>query len=225
MKDKTIKVVFSLILFTDLVVIGADLPHYFRYITKPAITIVLLAYVWFTLNHVKSPKYFLMLALIFSMTGDILLLFPAHISWSFIGGLFAFLLAHIMYISAFFKFENFRSSRTFFVSVFLLFYALLVFKFIGTTLEALLSYVILYMVVLLLMVLTAFVRNKDVALKSYVIVLLGALLFMISDTLLAFNKFFHEFALADILIMFTYGWAQFLIIFGAVQHYKRIKKI
>lgn len=225
MKFNAITKIFSLVLLADLLVIGADLPHYLRYLTKPAITIVLMAYVWTTLKKAKKLRYFLILALIFSLTGDILLLRPLELSWYFTGGLLAFLFAHLMYISAFFKIEHFKSSKTFFFSIFLLFYAMLIFKFIGGTLGELLPYVILYMLVLLLMVLTAFIRKTAFAVKSYGFVLTGAFLFMISDSLLALNKFHQAFALADILIMLTYGWAQFLIIYGAVHQHKTAVKL
>ncbi|MBT8184485.1 MAG: lysoplasmalogenase, partial [Eudoraea sp.] len=163
----------------------------------------------------KRLQLLLCAALIFSLTGDIFLLLPPEVSWYFIGGLLAFLLAHLMYIAAFFKMKRFRTTRTFLASIFLLFYALVVFKFIGGSLGELYPYVILYMLVLLLMVLTAFVRNHKTTTRNYVLVLTGALLFMVSDTILALNKFYQPFAIADIFIMLTYGWAQFLIIYGA----------
>lgn len=224
MKDKTIIIVFSLILLLDLVVIGAALPQFIRYFSKPAITIVLLIYLWQKLKDDKKLKRYLILALIFSLAGDIFLLFPNENSRYFIGGLLSFLLAHIMYISAFFRLRNFTSTKTFFATMVMLFYAMVIFKFIGGNLGELLPYVIIYMVVLLLMVLTAFVRNNTV-LESYTLVFTGAVLFMISDSLLALNKFYSTFAFADLLIMFTYGYAQFLIIYGAVRHRRTEDKL
>ncbi|MCW5517509.1 lysoplasmalogenase [Muriicola sp. Z0-33] len=224
MKNKSIIIAFSLVLILDLLVIGADLPQYLRYFSKPAITIVLLAYVLLKMKNNKMLKRFLILALIFSLSGDIFLLLPSEVSWYFIGGLLSFLIAHIMYISAFFKIDNFRTTKTFLATMVLLFYAMVIFKFIGGTLDGLFPYVVLYMVVLLLMVLTAIVRH-DTVLKSYYLVLSGALLFMISDSLLALNKFYSSFAFADLLIMLTYGYAQFLIIFGALRHRRTTEKL
>jgi len=225
MKFKSITFVFSLILLSDLIIIGTELPHYFRYFSKPAITIVLLVYLGNIFKHGKWSWLLLSAALLFSLSGDIFLLLPNEPSWYFIGGLLSFLFAHIMYIFAFFKIENFKTSRSFLAILFLLFYALLVFKLIGEGLGELSPYVLLYMIVLLLMVLTVFVRNTSVTAKSYSLVLTGALLFMISDSLLAINKFYQVFAFADILIMLTYGYAQFLIIYGAVYRHRAEEKL
>lgn len=46
---------------------------------------------------------------------------------------------------------------------------------------------------------------------------IGAILFVISDSILAVNKFYMPFALASFLIMLTYGLAQAFIILGVVK--------
>jgi uncharacterized membrane protein YhhN len=46
----------------------------------------------------------------------------------------------------------------------------------------------------------------------------GALLFVISDSVLAVNKFYQPFALAPVLIMITYGLAQLFITQGAIEY-------
>jgi uncharacterized membrane protein YhhN len=48
--------------------------------------------------------------------------------------------------------------------------------------------------------------------------MIGALLFVISDSVLAVNKFYQAFEAAGIVIMLTYGLAQFLIVEGAVRY-------
>ena len=217
MKNKTLILVFSLILLSDLVVIGMELPPYLRYLTKPAITLSLIVFLWRGINHMRRLKSLLMVALFFSLAGDIFLVLPAEAGDYFIAGLLSFLLAHIMYIAAFFKLKNFRSMTAFFMIMLLLFYAMVIFKFIGGTLGALQPYVLIYMVVLLLMVLTSSIRNIANGLQSYRLVLIGALLFMISDSILALNKFYAEFSYADLLIMLTYGCAQLFIVCGAMQ--------
>jgi uncharacterized membrane protein YhhN len=49
---------------------------------------------------------------------------------------------------------------------------------------------------------------------SYKLVAIGAILFVISDSLLALNKFYVPFYFADISIIFTYGLAQLFIVLG-----------
>jgi uncharacterized membrane protein YhhN len=57
-------------------------------------------------------------------------------------------------------------------------------------------------------------KNKKAALWMT----MGAILFVTSDSLLAFNKFFSSFNYAGIIIMLTYGLAQLLITVGAVKY-------
>ena len=48
--------------------------------------------------------------------------------------------------------------------------------------------------------------------------MLGALLFIISDSALAINKFYQPFEVASVIIMLTYGLAQLFIIEGARRY-------
>jgi uncharacterized membrane protein YhhN len=47
-----------------------------------------------------------------------------------------------------------------------------------------------------------------------VIISTGAILFFISDGILAFNKFIKQFNLADFLVLSTYFTAQLLLVWG-----------
>ena len=57
-------------------------------------------------------------------------------------------------------------------------------------------------------------KNKKAALW----IMMGAILFVTSDSILAFNKFFSSFNYAGLIIMFTYGLAQLFITEGAVKY-------
>ena len=46
----------------------------------------------------------------------------------------------------------------------------------------------------------------------------GAILFVASDSLLAFNKFYSSFEYADVIIMLTYGVGQLFITAGAAKY-------
>ncbi len=65
-----------------------------------------------------------------------------------------------------------------------------------------------------------YIRNKKAA--PYMVA--GALLFVLSDSILAINKFYMPFQLAGTLIMLTYGFAQYLIVEGAVKYILAGKK-
>ena len=59
-----------------------------------------------------------------------------------------------------------------------------------------------------------FSKNKNAGLWM----MAGALLFVISDSVLAINKFYQSFEMAGIVVMITYGLAQFFITEGAVRY-------
>jgi uncharacterized membrane protein YhhN len=131
----------------------------------------------------------------------------------FIGGLAAFLMAHIMYILVFLKKKNWCKKALFFTVV-LLIYGLGIFYLLKDRLGDLLVPVIVYMLVILTMVITAFLRHDSVSKLSYNLVFLGAVFFITSDSLLALNKFQEPFQYAGILITLTYAIAQFFIVLG-----------
>jgi uncharacterized membrane protein YhhN len=58
-----------------------------------------------------------------------------------------------------------------------------------------------------------FINNSTA--KSFIA---GAVFFIISDSLLALDKFYRPFALASVLIMLTYGIAQWLIVKAAIRN-------
>jgi uncharacterized membrane protein YhhN len=73
------------------------------------------------------------------------------------------------------------------------------------------------MLVILSMATTAFLRQGNVVKNSFVLVFIGAILFMISDSILALNKFYQPLPFTNISIMFTYGFAQLFIVFGLLK--------
>jgi len=46
----------------------------------------------------------------------------------------------------------------------------------------------------------------------------GALLFICSDAMIALQRFYHDFPAASVLIMFTYGLAQWALIEGSTRY-------
>jgi uncharacterized membrane protein YhhN len=78
--------------------------------------------------------------------------------------------------------------------------------------------VLVYGVVISVMFLLAlhmlFIKNREAG----KMMMLGALLFIVSDSILAINKFYQPFEYAGIAIMLSYGIAQLLITLGAVRY-------
>jgi uncharacterized membrane protein YhhN len=79
--------------------------------------------------------------------------------------------------------------------------------------------VMVYALVLVLMVLNALFRYGRTNSTSFWMVFGGALLFMISDSLLAINKFLQPLPQSGLLVMTTYITAQYLLIEGLCAHF------
>lgn len=66
-----------------------------------------------------------------------------------------------------------------------------------------------------------FIKNKIAGR----LMITGALLFLISDSTLAVDKFYQSFEMGGIIIMLTYGLAQLFITEGAIQYIQSAKSI
>jgi uncharacterized membrane protein YhhN len=191
-----------------------------QYVSKPLIVISLALY-FATLTGKDKNKLgrWILFALFFSWVGDILLLFQEAEPDFFLLGLAAFLIAHIFYIIFFHRIrvlENIRS-RIAFVFVVAVYYAALII-WLSPYLEEMKLPVRIYGIVISFMLLLAlhmlFSRNK-IAGKWMVI---GAVLFVISDSILAVNKFYQPFEMAGVLVMLTYGMAQLFLVKGSARY-------
>jgi uncharacterized membrane protein YhhN len=206
-----------------------------RYIVKPLLTIVLLAY-FLSANTptIAAQCKLIITALLFSCLGDSLLLFSGdHLM--FLGGLAAFLIAHICYIAAFYcdirlstntdspNTDNMKNNINYSrltmlgVVIFVFAYVGIFYNQIQSTLSDMRLPVIAYMTIISLMVIFAFMRRGHTSRYSFICVLFGAIMFVISDSLLAINQFIISFHILNVLIMLTYLLAQFFIVYGIVR--------
>lgn len=189
------------------------------YITKPLLMPALMLYFYHAIplkNTVITRV--LLFSLFFSFLGDVFLMLPID---GFVLGLASFLIAHLLYILAFWK-ENMGFQETQIVTVLtrlmiLLFPAALLFNEMQKNLGELLLPVVIYILVIETMGLTAWLRREYQSLKAYFLTFLGALLFIISDSTIAFNQFIQPFDYANVVIMTTYILGQFLIIEGMIH--------
>lgn len=157
--------------------------------------------------------------LFFSWAGDVIL----ENKNLFIPGLVCFLLAHLMYLIAFFNTPGknviFRNRWYLLIPV-MLFGTGLIF-YLYNDLATMRIPVILYSFVILTMLTGAINRLEKVNRTSYYLVLAGAILFVISDSAIAINKFCHHFEYSGIVVMTTYIIAQYLIVSGYIKQSKR----
>lgn len=190
---------------------------------KPLLTITLGAYFAVSLRDKKDPlKKWIIAALFFSWAGDVLLLFDSRQTNFFLLGLSAFLIAHIFYIIFFHRVRMAeRPATKLRILVFVVLYYILLVSFLSPHLGDMRLPVRIYGLVISFMLLLAmhmFFINDKTAGKW---MMFGALLFVISDSILAIDKFYNRFEFAGILIMLTYGLAQLFITQGAIQYIRK----
>jgi uncharacterized membrane protein YhhN len=190
---------------------------------KPLITITLGLYYFFSVPK-QQRSFGVLLAVAFSNLGDSFLLYEHKNSFYFMAGLRAFLLAHGSYIVAYRQHRSveFQNQLAGIQRIRLAFPVILA----GTGLVVILYPhlgnlkfpVMLYAFILVVMVLTALYRFERTSISSFWMVFAGAMLFMVSDSILAINKFLTPVQYGGILIMLTYIGAQFLIVAGLIKH-------
>ncbi len=198
----------------------------FHFMLKPFLVPFLILYFTRETFYIKDiSKKLIVLALVFSWLGDVLLIFESKNENFFILGLIAFLIAHIFYILFFEKIilaENLKKRYWLFLPV-MVYYVVLI-SVLSPTLDDMKWPVRIYGIVISYMLIKAlqagWIKNRMTA--FYLIT--GAVLFVISDSILALNKFYMSFEYAGVLIMLTYGMAQLLIAVGAVRYINNISK-
>lgn len=196
-----------------------------QYFSKPSLMIILLVYFAANTRNSASPKIFIFSALVFSWGGDVFLLLDKQFKTFFLYGLIAFLIAHFFYIFYFWQIRKLNGVRRWpnpLIFVGIAAYSLTLFGILVPNVNNLLVPVAIYALVISTMLavsLTAFDFQKQDFGK---ICLAGTFLFMVSDSMLAINRFLAPFELAPIFIMLTYAGAQFLIVEGSVRNLRKI---
>lgn len=160
-------------------------------------------------NYAQKGRYALMAGLIFSVAGDIIL--DIDRNRLFIAGLVSFLLAHVFYILAMKPFISWFPSR-WPVLAGLAVFAGIIFTFLADLPAGRLIPVTLYLVVICSMSAVALML-KD----KYIVVFAGSVLFVISDTIIAVNKFIHEIPHSTVYNISIYFIAQGVIVAGMIQ--------
>ncbi|GAB4581938.1 MAG: lysoplasmalogenase [Anaerolineales bacterium] len=200
------------IAFSAIITIAA---HYLRpaffwlvYIFKPLTTILILIVALYPgtfLTHLYAGA--IALGLLFSLAGDIYLMFPEY----FVHGLGSFLIGHVCYWVAFFQ----PGVEIFWVLFPLLLFGGLVLWFLwpGVSKELKIP-VSIYLLAIVGMATLAVSRALQMPSRATLSAAGGALLFVVSDSLLALNRFRKPFRLAEAGVLGTYFAGQFLIAFS-----------
>jgi uncharacterized membrane protein YhhN len=164
------------------------------YLSKPLLLSLLS--IWFWLNTKDQPtafSRFVLLGLIFSIGGDTFLMFVDKGPNFFLFGLGSFLIAQVSYLAGFLKFKSntpgLISQNRWVLGIFFLVW-LGIISFLWSGIPADLKVpVSVYSFAIVAMAAGAFNLNGQVDKKPFTWLFLGVLLFIISDSMIAINKF------------------------------------
>jgi len=196
-----------------------------QWICKPLLMVTLGVYYYSRMGKVELVLVWPVIgAVLFSLGGDVALMFQSYSEVYFMAGLASFLVAHLCYLVAYRRHRD--EAKEGGLSGIQRFRAAMPVVLAGTGLITILYPhlgplkipVTLYAIILIMMVLHALFRFGHTHQRSFWMVFIGAILFMISDAVIAINKFLSAFSAAGLVIMITYILAQFLIIRGLVAH-------
>ncbi len=175
-----------------------------RYITKPLTTILIIVLAFLQQTEgFDSYGYLIIAGLIFSLFGDIFLMLPTD---KFIQGLAAFFVAHIFYIIAFSS--GFGPYFEIGYLIPAIIYAVIFLWVILPKTGSMKLPVLIYTLVLLVFMWQATGRYYYLAETSALYVFVGAILFVISDSILAYARFVKNFRISQLIILSTYWGAQ-----------------
>jgi uncharacterized membrane protein YhhN len=188
-----------------------------RHVVKGSlIPLLIVIFIMHFSKNLKGSNLLVLAGLVFSWAGDVVL------DFAFLPGLACFLMAQMMYLLAFSLTPGrniFYSRKIFFLAPVLIYGAALIY-ILYDDLGDLRLPVLIYASAILLMLSSAVNRFYKVNRQSYLLVLAGAALFVISDSAIAINKFSWNFRFSGAVIMSTYLIAQYLIITGYIRQFQ-----
>jgi uncharacterized membrane protein YhhN len=220
---------FCLALLIDCFFIVTDRAEY-RIYTKTLLVPLLLLTIYIESRETKHERSKILanLAFFFCFIGDFLLIKDTDASGNFIFGISSLLVAQLFFIFFFYRLKRFTAKHRLFIfitgSIVAIYIALLLYMIWGNvSMQNLQIPVAVYAVILGFMLLSALntVKNRSIKRIALNYFIPGAALFVLSDSILAINKFSHPFYYGSIAVMLTYGAAIFLLSTGIVRFLKK----
>lgn len=198
--------------------------NWLEFIFKPLIMLSLCGH--FLANATRfqfKTKVFGIWAILFSLFGDTALMFSGKNQLFFIVGLGCFLISQVGYIALFQNLntvsgtKSYLKSNPFWLILFLI-YGSFIYWLLFASLDSVMKIaVFVYMVALLSMSAMALNRKGVKPESGFWLVFAGSLLFVVSDSIIAINKFLHPVQHSDFFVMSTYMAAQYLIVSGILK--------
>ncbi|MEG0850224.1 MAG: lysoplasmalogenase [Flavobacterium sp.] len=190
-----------------------------NFFLKPILIPILIFGVYFYQNF--PTKNILLTALLFSWIGDVILLFSDISEIYFILGLVSFLISHIVYCILFNRQTKRNLKKNSIAigigSILIACYLIGMLSVLLPSLGDLKIPVIVYASVISIMLLFAYNGLLSWNEPGNKLVFSGAVVFVISDSILAVNKFYNPIEKSSFFIMLTYLVAQYLIVIGILK--------
>lgn len=198
-----------------------EMPAWILPVSKTFLMPVLMVGLFLSISHpIHSLARIVLFALFFSWAGDVFLIFQGKNGNFFLAGLVAFLSAHIAYISFFGKIKQPAPGwwkQHIWVVIMVIAYGVLLVGLLWKTLGPMKVPVLFYTSFIIAMLLLCLRAQPGLPKTIWIWMGMGAYLFVMSDSILAINKFMQPFEFAGPLIMLTYGLAQLFIVIGSIR--------
>lgn len=194
--------------------------HTLEYLVKPWLMIWIIAFFWLNTRG-ENRSVFIYLAFIFSWTGDMFLMLAHRNEMLFYAGVGGFFLAQLSYIKHFLNTpaaikEGYLIKFPAWTIPFILYLVAVLYLILGGMKGMMIPVILVYALSLIVMSMSALNRKELVDKLSFRLVFIGSVLFVISDSLIALNKFYTDIPRASFLIILTYFPAQYLIMQGLI---------
>ena len=197
-----------------------------RFATKPLLMpLLIVGYRLSLLGAMSKMDKLLIVAFSFSWIGDVALMFVGVNPNFFLLGLVGFLITHLLYAAAFTHLAYVTATpllprRAWLLTPLVIYFIALIAMVLPAVETAMKIPVAVYSAVIATMVIFAINRFGRVGSLSFLLVIVGAFLFMFSDSLIAINKFLCHgtLPLAGVFIMLLYIAGQFLIAQGMLKN-------
>jgi hypothetical protein len=197
--------------------------------SKSALMFGLLVYFWDRTEVQKDVKWvrYTTLAIVFTWIGDIMfVLFVKNFLFFFVG-ISSYFAAHIFFLFAFWK-ASFDEKLKFHFSLI----PLLAIAYVAVMAYLIVPYldgviqvpVSLYALSTLLLVIFAWYRRTQTTAESFIWVILGVILIIISDSVLAINRFSTTIPFAQYVTTICFIGAYWFIINGLMKHFQSLQK-
>jgi uncharacterized membrane protein YhhN len=196
------------------------------YLVKPLLMIWIAVY-YYIITREFRKSLFIYLAFFFSWTGDMFLMVAGSNEMLFYAGVGGFFLAQLSYIKSFLNVispgnRGFVAVNPLISFPFLIYAVIVLYIVLGGMKGVMIPIIIIYALSLISMSVAALNRKNLVSQASFRLVFIGSLFFVISDSMLALNKFYVDIPRSSFLIMLTYFVAQYLIMMGLIKE-KRLE--